>query len=119
MNSNSKLPKNMTTCRWCHEPIMVRDNICKHCNDYQNDIDQEEFEKQLLNDSTLSVVDWFIILFFQIIGIGLGSIYIVNGEKIRGLKVLSYSIIIAIMNLTFFTINYSYYRYFIKLINTN
>ena len=119
MNSKSNLPKKMIPCRWCHEPIMNYDDICKHCNEYQSDLDQHKYGKELLNDSTLSITDWVIIFLFQLIGFGLGGIHLANGEKTRGFKVIIYSLILAFINITTAIVNYGIFRYFSKLINMN
>ena len=119
MSSNSALPKDMVLCRWCKKPIMAKDKICKYCDSCQNDLDIRRFDRELLKDSTLSEIDWVCILFFQIIGFGLGAIHIGNGENKRGFKVIVYSILILFINLTMLITSRSVFIYFKKLISMN
>ena len=119
MSLNSNIPKDMVLCRWCKEPIMANDDICPRCRQHQNSKDIELSDKELLHDSTLSVVDWVLILGFQLIGICVGSRYCLKGEKIRGLKLMSYSLIVFVSNLVFFFTTRYYYKYYLKILKTS
>ena len=107
-SKNIKLPENMMLCRWCKEPIMSNDKICKHCNEYQKNKDIVDSEKDLLKDPTLSIFDWITVLFFQLIGILLGHIHKLRGEKKRGDTLILYSL----LSILFDTIlGYGIYRF--------
>ncbi len=121
-SKNIKLPENMMLCRWCKEPIMSNDKICKHCNEYQTNKDIVDSEKDLLKDPTLSIFDWITVLFFQLIGILLGYIYKQNGEKKRGDTLILYSILSIFFNTIMSYGIYRFHSFFskmLKVINTN
>ena len=93
LNNNSKttenkiaIPQDMVLCRWCKNPIMKKDSLCKHCGESQKE------EKISLKIPTLSFSDCILVLFLQLIGIIAGIVHISNGEKSRGFALIKYSI---------------------------
>lgn len=116
------IPSDMVLCRWCKEPIMANDKLCKHCNEYQNDIDLKASEKEQLSFSTLSVSDWMMIILFQWLGIMVGGYYCLNGENSRGIRLIKYSSLSFVVGLIlngFIIYSIYYFIKLLKLVNVN
>ena len=118
INDLNKIPSDMVLCKWCKEPIMVNDKICKHCYEYQNEEDLNNTKNAFLAKSCLSLSDWITILFFQLIGIVIGIVHLINGEKIRGKKVIRFSLISVFINVIISSSIFTIFKTFTKLLKS-
>ena len=118
-NNLRNLPEDMVLCRWCKEPIMATDKICKHCNEYQKHKDIIDSERNLLKDPTLSVFDWITILFFQLLGILLGFVHNLRGEKKRSSTLILYSFISILFNISLGYSIFRFHGFLIKMIKND
>lgn len=113
---SKKIPSDMVLCKICKEPMMANDKICKHCYEYQKEEDFESTKETSLGNTCLSLSDWITILFFQLIGIIIGIAHLLNGEKIRGKKVIRFSLISVFINLIISGSIFTIFKTFTKLL---
>lgn len=78
-------------CRYCGSPVIPGDTICKHCNESQKDNTEELVS---LKDPTLSSYDWIIMIVSQLLGIFMALVHYIKGEKLRGIRLFKYSLIL-------------------------
>ena len=117
MNTNNTSSETtLTQCRYCNHPIKKEDKICKHCLTPQK---ADDFEKVSLKDPTLAYYDWIIMFFSQLLGMFLGLIHFLKGEKLRGKRLIIYSFILLICKISASFPIYYIFKTFHKLIEIN
>ena len=90
-------PGDIVPCRFCKELIIRGARKCKHCNEYQHEVDRATNKSVAAlddndPDSVISISDWFMIILCPCIACVGGIVLSIQGKP-KGPKILLYSIL--------------------------
>ncbi|MBF0409983.1 MAG: hypothetical protein HQM10_21750 [Candidatus Riflebacteria bacterium] len=87
-------PANMIPCRWCKEKIIRGARKCRHCGEFQSDVDREAAATKNVEPADLELTgfDWFLVVIPCGCGCWVGLVYSIMGKP-KGRPMLAYGIL--------------------------
>lgn len=85
-------------CKFCGEPIKRMAKKCKHCGEYQSELERKRAAERASSpgDDDLAVAEWIVAILCSGIGCIFGIVWMIQGKK-KGAKMFGISLLFVIL----------------------